>query len=344
MKIIDLFSGVGGLSFGFEQNGYKNILSLDNWDDAIETYNHNRKDKNGLVQDIRHFNKKYLRSYIKNYEITGVVGGPPCQGFSTARLSDTTKKIQNINLDRNSLVFDFFETVKIVKPKFFVIENVRGMININNGKFLQDVIKLFNSIGYNVTYELIDTSDYQIPQVRKRLFIVGLINNFFVFPIKFAKKISSYDALSDLPPNTSEKYFKSAKSKYQREMRKNNTILHNHVITKHDAKTINIISKVPNGGSIKDLPKSYWKVRKFNKAFQRMDRNFPTLTIDTGHRNYFHYKLPRIPTVRECARIQSFPDNFEFLGSKTSQYKQVGNAVPPKFAFELSKALSDQLE
>lgn len=344
MNIIDLFSGVGGLSHGFEQNGYKNILSIDNWDDAIKTYNHNRKDKNGLVEDIALFNGRYLSSFIKNNEISGVIGGPPCQGFSSARLSDTSRNTQNINIDRNNLVFDFFKTVKIVKPKFFIIENVRGMLNIDNGKFLRDVIRLFNEIGYNVTYELIDTSDYQVPQIRKRLFIVGIIDHFFVFPLKFSKKITSYEALSDLPPSSSERYFKTATTNYQREMRKNNSVLYNHMITNHDAKTVNIISKVPNGGSIKDLPESYWKVRKFNKAFQRMNRDLPSLTIDTGHRNYFHYKLPRIPTVRECARIQSFPDNFEFLGSKTSQYKQIGNAVPPKFAFELSKALSDQLK
>ena len=93
---------------------------------------------------------------------------------------------------------------------------------------------------------------------------------------------------------------------------------------------------IPDGGNIKSLPKDYWKIRRFNKAFQRMNSKMPSLTIDTGHRNYFHYKETRIPTVREAARIQSFPDIFEFIGSKTSQYKQVGNAVPPKLAFELA--------
>ena len=122
-------------------------------------------------------------------------------------------------------------------------------------------------------------------------------------------------------------------------MRRNVSKVKNHEFTNHSEQTKDIISKVPDGGNIRSLPKEYWNIRKFNKAFQRMDSSQPSLTIDTGHRNYFHYEENRIPTVRESARIQSFLDDFEFLGSKSSQYKQVGNAVPPKLAFILAAEL-----
>jgi DNA (cytosine-5)-methyltransferase 1 len=117
----------------------------------------------------------------------------------------------------------------------------------------------------------------------------------------------------------------------------------NHQGTNHSEGTVAIIDQIPDGGNIKSLPEEFWHVRRFNKAFQRMSSAKPSLTIDTGHRNYFHFSANRIPTVRESARIQSFPDTFEFTGSKTSQYKQVGNAVPPLLAYALAREIISQL-
>ena len=125
-------------------------------------------------------------------------------------------------------------------------------------------------------------------------------------------------------------------SEYQKLMRKDSDMIYNHNETKHTEQTKNIISMIKDGGRISDLPEEYWGIRKYNKAFQRMNSKEPSHTIDTGHRNYFHYKENRVPSVRECARIQSFPDKFVFIGSKTSQYKQVGNAVPPLLAEEIA--------
>ena len=121
-------------------------------------------------------------------------------------------------------------------------------------------------------------------------------------------------------------------NQFQARMRTNSTQVYNHNHTMHTEKTQNIISMVPDGGKIKDIDSELWEVRKYNKAFQRMNSNKPSLTIDTGHRNYFHYSENRVPSVRECARLQSFPDDFIFHGSRTSQYRQVGNAVPPILA------------
>ncbi len=344
MKIIDLFSGVGGLSSGFEKFGFVNILSIDNWEDAIKTYNHNRKNKNGLSEDIRIFKNQGILSLKKNHKIDGVLGGPPCQGFSSARLSDHKEENRKLNFNRNNLIFDFLDVIKIIKPTFFVIENVRGFLTIDKGSFFQDILRLINEIGYNTNYKLIDTSEYLIPQKRKRVFVVGIKNKKFNFPSKHKKKISAYDAIGDLPSHSSKVYLGNAKTDYQKKSRGDSKILFNHEITKHSDQTIRIISKIPNGGNIKHLHSKFWKIRKFNKAFQRMDKDNPSLTVDTGHRNYFHYQLNRIPTVRENARLQSFPDCFEFLGSKTSQYKQVGNAVPPIFSLELAKEIFNQIK
>ena len=127
-------------------------------------------------------------------------------------------------------------------------------------------------------------------------------------------------------------------------MRSDSKQILNHENTNHSEQTKQIIALIPDGGSIKSLPSEYWEVRKFNKAFQRMNSRLPSLTIDTGHRNYFHFSENRIPTVRESARIQSFPDSFEFLGSKTSQYKQVGNAVPPLLAYQIALQIKHYLK
>ena len=127
-------------------------------------------------------------------------------------------------------------------------------------------------------------------------------------------------------------------------MRKSSDMIMNHNFTNHTEQTKEIIGMIKDGGKISDLPKEYWGIRKYNKAFQRMNSQLPSNTIDTGHRNYFHYKENRVPSVRESARIQSFPDDFTFLGSKTSQYKQVGNAVPPLLAYAIAESIKKFLK
>jgi len=346
MKIIDLFSGVGGLSQGFEWNGFDPVVAIDFWDDAIKTYNHNRKDKVGITMDVTQFNNELLHEILKKHKIDGIIGGPPCQGFSTARLSNATEKIGKINESRNHLYLEFFRTVNIVRPKFFLIENVRGLVSANKGAFVKDIIERFGGIGYNVSYKILNASDYGVPQNRQRVFFVGLLEGEFEFPEKFKYKVSSKEAIMDLIQSNEEanqKYSTPSKNEYQKLMRNGKKTVKNHEVTIHNEQTTNVISMVPNGGNIKSLSPEYWNIRKYNKAFQRMNSVLPSNTIDTGHRNYFHYEANRIPTARESARIQSFPDSFEFLGTKGSQYKQVGNAVPPLLAKVLAEKIKTYL-
>jgi len=346
MKIIDLFSGVGGLSQGFEWNGFEPVVAIDFWDDAIKTYNHNRKDKVGISMDVTQFNDELLPNILKEHKIDGIIGGPPCQGFSTARLSNATEKIGKINESRNHLYLEFFRTVNIVRPKFFLIENVRGLVSANKGAFVKDIIKRFGGIGYNVSYKILNASDYGVPQNRQRVFFVGLLEGEFEFPEKFEYKVSTKEAIMDLIQSNEkdvQKYSTPSKNEYQKLMRNGKKTIKNHEVTIHNEQTTNVISMVPNGGNIKSLPPEYWNIRKYNKAFQRMNSELPSNTIDTGHRNYFHYEANRIPTARESARIQSFLDSFEFLGTKGSQYKQIGNAVPPLLANVLAKKIKTYL-
>ena len=335
MKIIDLFCGIGGLSLGFEQAGFEVCAAVDMWADAVKTYNHNRKEKVAKVISVEDFNEKELSSIIATEKITGIIGGPPCQGFSTVGKRE-------IDDPRNKMYLEFYKAVKLVNPDFFVIENVKGMLTLNKGAFVKDLLKRFgeDGLGYTISYQLLNAADYGIPQNRYRVFYVGIKNKKFVFPEPFDYKLTAKDGISDLEGATQEKYGSEPQNDFQRVMRGNIKKPLNQDYTTHTEKTISIISQVPDGGNIRDLPEEIWHVRKYNKAFERMGTFKPSNTIDTGHRNYYHYSEPRIPTVRESARIQSFPDSFEILGTRGSQYKQVGNAVPPM----LSKIIAERIK
>ncbi len=348
-KIIDLFCGAGGFSYGFEKEDFEVVLAIDKWDQAIETYNNNHKNKSGISMDIHDFTNEKIQEINKNGDIVGIIGGPPCQGFSMVGTRDHTD-------DRNSLYLQYVRFVENVKPKFFVLENVKGLLNLNKGYFKEDIIKRFSELGYNVNFNVLKASEHGVPQNRERVFFVGLNkecfgDKFFEFPQPDKENfVSTSEALSDLPSldnGESEVRYKSKpNNKYQELMRKNakEDRISNNEVTVHTEQTKEIISLVPDGGNIRDLPEEYYSVRNYNSAFKRMNSKLPSTTIDCGHRNYFHYKENRIPTVREAARIQSFPDDFVFLGSKTSQYTQVGNAVPPILGNEIAKAINKMLE
>ena len=334
MKIIDLFCGVGGLSLGFEQAGFEVVSAVDMWEDAVITYNHNRKEKVAKVETVEDFNVKELPEIIRKQHITGIIGGPPCQGFSTVG-----RRV--VEDPRNKMYLEFYKAVKMAKPDFFLIENVKGMLTLNKGAFVKDLIERFGpeGLGYNITYQLLNAADYGIPQNRYRVFYVGILNREFTFPEPYGYQLTAKDGISDLEGSNNEHYGSEPQNDFQKTMRGNCSHPINQDYTSHTEQTINIISQVPDGGNIRDLPREVWEVRKYYKAFERMGTFKPSNTIDTGHRNYFHYSEPRIPTVRESARIQSFPDDFEIVGTRGSQYKQVGNAVPPM----LSRIIAEQI-
>ena len=280
-----------------------------------------------------------------------VIGGPPCQGFSLAG----NRKLDD---SRNELVNYYLKIVFDLSPKFFIMENVLGfksMKNQSNKSILKDIMKKFNNKGYSVTYKILDAKNYGVPQSRRRLFLVGnKIGVNFQFPaiINDGERkpfITTEEAISDLPllnkdfGNETLEYKKLPISEYQKKMRKGSFKIYNHVKSNHTEKTIKIISLVPDGGNWKDLPEKYQNVRSYSNTWKRLARKQPSVTIDTGHRHHFHYKANRVPTVRESARIQSFPDRFIFRSNKTSQFRQVGNAVPPLLAEAVAKQVKEYL-
>jgi DNA (cytosine-5)-methyltransferase 1 len=341
-KVIDLFCGCGGLSQGFIEAGYDVVLGIDHWKDAIETFNYNHKNSKGIVDDLLNLNPEEIKVKYSNGKVDLIIGGPPCQGFSIAG-----KRI--IDDERNQLYKSFLRFVDYFKPKGFVMENVPNILSMGDGVIKRQIIEDFEKIGYNISYDKLLASDFGVPQNRRRAFFVGLLQEAkFGFPRPKDESImvTSSEAISDLPEYGLEEgseYSLSPQSDFQKEMRNGNKVIYNHQITEHKEKTLEIIAMVPDGGNYKDLPKELHETRKVNIAWTRLNSKKPSFTIDTGHRHHFHYKFNRVPTVRESARIQSFQDDFIFCGSKTSQYKQVGNAVPPLLAKELALELKKYL-
>ena len=337
-SVLDLFCGCGGLSLGFEMAGYNVKLAIDNWEDALVTYRKNHKGTKTLNADLLNLNPQIVEQECDIHDFDIIIGGPPCQGFSVAG-----KRI--IDDDRNKLYKSFVRFVEYFKPKAFVMENVPNILSIGDGAVKDAVLKDFTGLGYNVSYKVLTASDYGTPQNRRRAIFVGFHEGrVFEFPGKLVDMpVTTYEALSDLPENSVEdgnNYPCLPMSEYQKMMRLGTDKLYNHQITVHTSETQRVIAMVPDGGNYKSLPKEMWDLRKVHIAWTRMNSQKPCFTIDTGHRHHFHYKYNRIPTVRESARIQSFPDDFVFIGNRTSQNKQVGNAVPPLMA----KAIAEQLK
>ncbi|MBR4650936.1 MAG: DNA cytosine methyltransferase [Prevotella sp.] len=335
--VLDLFCGCGGLSLGFEMAGFDVKLAIDNWEDALVTYRKNHKGNKTLNGDLLNLDPKDVECNCDLHDVDVIIGGPPCQGFSVAG-----KRI--VDDDRNKLYKSFVRFVEHYRPKAFVMENVPNILSIGGGAVRDAILADFTNLGYNVTYKVLMASDYGTPQNRRRAIFVGLSDGrTFDFPEKSVENpVTTLDALSDLPEGSvddGKDYPCEPMSEYQSLIRKDADKLYNHQITIHTPETQRIIAMVPDGGNYKNLPEEMWGLRKVHIAWTRMDSKKPCFTIDTGHRHHFHYKFNRIPTVRESARIQSFPDDFIFLGSRTSQNKQVGNAVPPL----MSKAIAEQL-
>lgn len=335
---IDLFSGCGGMSLGFEMSGFKELLAIDNWKDALVTYAHNRTGAKTLCADLSALDPQQVKTDYGIASVDVIIGGPPCQGFSVAG-----KRI--IEDERNKLYKSFVGFVECFHPKAFVMENVPNILSIGGGMVKDTIIKDFETLGYKVSVKILTASDYGVPQNRRRAVFVGLANGAeFDFPKPLeTEKVTSVEALGDLTEETIAEgapYPTEATCDFQRYARKGSKGVHNHEITIHNDRTKEIIAMVPDGGNYKDLPLDLQKTRKVHIAWTRLCSSKPSFTIDCGHRHHFHYKWNRIPTVRESARIQSFPDSFVFTCSRTSQYKQVGNAVPPL----LAKAVAEQLK
>lgn len=341
--LVDLFSGCGGLSHGFEMAGFECIIGADIDAPALKTFAHNHPHAAPLKLDLSEPESiDKIIEKINGRNVDVIVAGPPCQGFSLTGTRDENDK-------RNKLFYSVFTLAERIKPKYIVIENVPGIANLYQGRARTAILEEFKRLGYSASEKLIFAPDYGVPQIRKRMFFVGVLGNeAFEFPKPTHQPeeyVTCEQAIGDLPSLESQLGFEEidyptpAQSNYQELMRENSTHLFNHVGTKHTELVVSVIRQVPEGGNHKNLPPGVGDSRKFNEAWTRYHSQKPSKTIDTGHRNHFHYKWDRVPSARENARLQSFPDCFQFIGPKTQQYKQIGNAVPPLLGFALGKQI-----
>lgn len=352
LRTLDLFCGAGGLSCGLHMAGIDTVAGIDFDPAAIATFNANGLGK-GVVADIEKFKSEEIFNLCGG-AVDVIVGGPPCQGMSLSGARDENDK-------RNRLYKSFVRIVRDFSPRAFLLENVPGLVSLYGGKIRDGIVSEFSGLGYDVRYQILRASDYGVPQHRRRVVFVGLKQGEFEYPQPThfenpengqTKMVSCRDALCDLPPLSDnsflgepvQNYATDPQNDYQRLMRNSSVDVQNHIAAAHSDRVREIISMVPPGKNYNALPAELKGTRNFHVAWTRFPDDRPSPTIDTGHRHHFHYRECRVPTVRECARLQSFPDDFHFTGNKTQQFRQVGNAVPPLMAKALGLALRKALE
>ncbi len=348
--VLDMFCGCGGLSRGFMDAGYEVVLGIDHDEAALKSFKANHGNAEAVKLDLfLPESIDEIEKIIGNRQIDVLVGGPPCQGFSLAGP-------RNEEDDRNKLYKAMVEVANRLKPKVVVLENVPGLAKLYGGKAKKRIYEDFEELGYTMNDKVLYAPEYGIPQIRKRIFFVGVLNGDekFEYPNPTHTEenfVTCKDAIGDLPPlngdslgETPTEYIMEPMTDYQKLMRKNSELIYNHIGTKHTDKVVHLISLVPEGKNYKSLPEELQEGIKYNEALTRYHSEKPSRTIDTGHRTHFHYKWNRIPTARENARLQSFPDDFIFYGNKTQQYRQVGNAVPPMLGYHLGKKILDYIK
>lgn len=335
---IDLFSGAGGLHIGFEDAGFEIKLCIDNNDLVEKTHKRNFPHIPIINRDINRIPTSEICEYLTGSSVDVIIGGPPCQGFSTIghRVSSNIEKRTKKD-PRNELVLTYARIINEIRPKFIVMENVKGILTLDNGAYLQNVLSILMESGYNVEHKLINMADYGVPEVRERVIIIG---NRVGLPVRFPKPDHSdnpndnlpawencWDVLRDLESMPDNPAF-------------------NHVALKHTDKNIARYKLIPEGGRLPEdkLPKDLYR-KNFGNTYKRLARNRPALTMVPGNDAFpIHPTLHRSLTVREAARIQTFPDTMIFEGNRRQQGHQVGNAVPPMFSKKLAIFILDQIK
>ena len=413
LTFIDLFAGCGGLSLGLEKSGFIPLYVNEINKDALETYLINRDqdypylrekfnsyDIKEIINKDKFFNdlfKEFKKSFgrdFKSNKVDLVVGGPPCQGYSGigVRRSYSVDKIQ---LPSNHLYQDMAFFIHSIKPKMFMFENVRGLLNSRwtsngrKGEIFEDILDTFKKIpNYNVTYKLVHAKDYGVPQNRPRVLIIGILKDIFETSVDdsldaglLPKPKYDYpdlvDVLSDLVDTkfkygeSTNKYPNDPKSEWQENIRKKptgksyfkkNDAITEHEYSNHSDKVIEkFTSMIMNNGVIPD----HLKTKKFSQRLltKKWGAKGPMITATSLPDDYVHYSQARSPTVREWARLQTFPDWYQFAGKRTTggirragnprksifdrevpKYTQIGNAVPVKLAYEIGKHFKKLLE
>ncbi len=371
-KVVDLFCGSGGFSHGFELQGQFAVAAgIDLLPDRVRTFHKNHRYAKAVAGDIRSYKLENLLSGLTSTDI--VIGGPPCQGFSSIRPFRNLTELDQ----RNSLPEYFILALRELQPKMFIFENVVGLISHKRKAWFKSLLARFSSIGYQVDWRVINAASFGLPQNRERVIVVGTQGSRpFKWPTpthcvtqksmagKHAKKLvemplfskplekalTVMDAIHDLPPipsgGSASVYLDDVTpTQYESSMRGAETILTMHEATKHSPKMLEIIRHA--GRNIGDLPAGMVS-SGFSSCYSRLDADKPstTITVNFVHpssNRCIHPIQDRALTPREGARLQGFPDAFEFAGSRAQVVKQIGNAVPPVLGKAIAEAVASHL-
>lgn len=344
---IDLFAGAGGMSVGAMMAGIDVKIAVEKDPHACVTYKLNHPQTLLYNNDIKKFEYKD-QFKLPNAGLKILFGGPPCQGFSTS--NQKTRSKDNIN---NWLFKEYLRITKQIYPDWVVVENVKGIVETEDGYFFDKINSLLKAMGYTTNAAILNSVDYGVPQVRNRVFIVGSLHGInFDFPRPFtAQYVTVAQAISDLPSLENGasiheiKYKGKATSPYQLASRKKSKKSINNLVTKNNQLVIERYSHIPQGGNWEDIPPKLMKNYKdFSRChtgiYHRLKNDSPSVVIGNYRKNMLiHPTENRGLSVREAARIQSFPDSFYFHGSIGFQQQQVGNSVPPLLAKAVFKKI-----
>lgn len=369
MRVLDLFCGAGGLSYGFEQTGqFATTCGVDLLPDRIATFTANHPYAKGIADDITAYSMDELAALTGDVDV--VIGGPPCQGFSSIRPFRTPTETD----PRNRLVEHYALVISRLQPQWFLFENVVGLLKHENGRRLEALLATLEAAGYSVAWRVLNAALFGVPQHRERVVIVGgrdgrtfawpnptcycdyksmagrrqeVVQTLPLFSAGLPPPPTLMDAIGDLPSvragAEAKEYATPPRNEYQRAMRADASELSLHRATRHSARMLEIIRHA--GANISALPPGM-VTSGFSSCYSRLDADRPstTLTVNFVHpasNRCIHPHQDRALTPREGARIQSFPDRFEFKGTTAQVVKQIGNAVPPTLGRVLAEAVLD---
>lgn len=326
---IDLFCGAGGLSLGFDRAGFENIFAVEVNPDFAKTYKRNFSDHKIIIENIYNISESRITELVGNKNVDVIVGGPPCQGFSIAGNIGRTF----INDERNKLFKEFVRFVSFIQPKMFVMENVAAMASHLKGKTIEAITEAFErtGMGYSVKWEVLNSVNYGVAQERRRIVVVGVRNDLdtiFSYPLKSERIYTIKEVIEDLP------VLKSGET----------SDVPNHCAMKHSAQMLKKMSYVKDGGNRMDIPEDLRPTSGDIRKYIRYNSTKPSVCVTGDMRKIFHYNQNRALTARELARIQSFPDDFVFMGSSIQIQQQIGNAVPPKLANKIALQVEEALD
>lgn len=348
---IDLFAGAGGMSVGAMAAGVDVKVAVEIDKHAAVTYSANHPHTKLLNQDIREVN---INGYCKagKNDVKILFGGPPCQGFSTS--NQKTRNKENVN---NWLFKEYLRITKDQRPDWVIVENVKGLVETENGYFFDKINRDLQKLGYTTSYAVLNAADYGVPQIRNRVFIVGSLHGVkYEFPEPTVEKhLTCADALSDLPVLENgaslqfAEYSSAPVNAYQIMNRQYSELSTNNLVSRNNEMVVKRYRHIPQGGNWEDIPPRLLKnykdfTRCHTGIYHRLSADQPSVVIGNYRKNMLIHPIgDRGLSVREAARIQSFPDTFHFHGSIGFQQQQVGNSVPPLLAYAIFNQILNNL-